>query len=200
VFSGFLATTLKAGETLYFPTYQECEQGAHQWIEIPVAGQSPHALKSPAPGVKLLPAANKQAAPAYKLGALEIEAPWARATPGGAQVAAGYVRITNKGTAPDTLVGGSFALARGVEVHEMTSADGVMKMRRLQSGLEIAGGQSVDLKPGGYHLMFTGLREALKDGRTIKGTLEFAKAGKVEVEFQIAPIGAQAGGGGHGHH
>jgi copper(I)-binding protein len=90
------------------------------------------------------------------------------------------------------------ALAGGVEVHEMTSADGVMKMRRLPSGLAIAAGQSIDLKPGGYHLMFTGLKEGLKDGRTVKGSLAFAKAGTVAVEFQIAPIGAQADG--HGHH
>jgi uncharacterized protein YcnI len=201
VFSGFLTNTLTAGETLHFPTIQECEKGEARWVEIPAPGQNPHALAAPAPGLKLLPAAGKHAARVYSVGSLQVEAPWARATPGGAQVAAGYVRITNKGTVPDTLVGGSLALAGAVEVHEMTSADGVMKMRRLPSGLEIAARQSIDLKPGGYHLMFTGLKEGLKDGRTVKGSLAFAKAGTVAVEFQIAPIGAQADGAdGHGHH
>ena len=54
--------------------------------------------------------------------------------------------------------------------------DGVMKMRRLEKGLEISAGKSVELKPGGYHLMFTGLREGLKEKQTITGTLTFEKA------------------------
>ena len=61
--------------------------------------------------------------------------------------------------------------------------------------------QTVELKPGGNHLMFTGLRGALKAGQAIKGTLVFQKAGTVEVEYRVAPIGAPSrGGGGHSHH
>lgn len=135
--------------------------------------------------------AHSQSKPAYTLGSLVIEAPWARATPGGAQVGGGYARITNKGREPDRLVGGSLAAADAVEVHEMSSSGGVMKMRRLERGLEIKPGQTVTLQPGGYHLMFTGLREPLKAGRPVKGTLVFEKAGTVAVEFRIAPIGAQ---------
>ena len=52
----------------------------------------------------------------------------------------------------------------------MAISDGVMKMRRLEKGLEISAGKSVELKPGGYHLMFTGLREGLKEKQTITGT------------------------------
>jgi copper(I)-binding protein len=128
----------------------------------------------------------------YKLGPLVIEAPWTRATPGGSQVAAGYLKITNTGSEPDRLVGGALPVANAVEVHEMTMTGGVMKMRKLDRGLEIAPGQSVELKPGGYHLMFTGLRGALKQGETIKGTLSFAKAGSIEVEYHVAAIGAQS--------
>jgi copper(I)-binding protein len=129
----------------------------------------------------------------YKLGPLVIEAPWARATPAGSQVAAGYLKITNTGQEPDRLVGGSLPLANTVEVHEMIKSGDVMKMRRLDKGLEIRPGQSVELKPGGYHLMFTGLRDAFKQGQPIKGTLKFEKAGSIEVEFNVAPIGAQSG-------
>ena len=141
----------------------------------------------------------KPASPTYNIGALVIEAPWARATPGGAKVAGGYAKITNTGKEPDRLIGGRLAVAKDVEVHEMTMADNVMKMRRLADGLEIKPGQSVELKPGGYHLMFMGLSSAPKAGQPIKGTLVFQKAGAVEVEFRIAPIGAQSGGGGHAH-
>jgi copper(I)-binding protein len=65
--------------------------------------------------------------------------------------------------------------------------------------LEIKPGKSVELKPGSYHLMFMGLSAGPKAGQTVKGTLVFQKAGTVEVEFRVAPIGAQSGGG-HMHH
>jgi len=70
-------------------------------------------------------------------------------------------------------------------------------------GLEIKPGQTVELKPGSYHLMFNGLREGLKQGQTINGTLQFEKAGSIEVEFQVAPIGAkgaETGGSMHMQH
>ena len=200
VFAGFLADTLPAGETLFFPTYQECEKGEWRWIEVPSPGQDAHALAHPAPGVKLLPAAQKAQAHTYKVGPLVIEAPWTRATPGGAQVAGGYLKVTNTGSQPDRLVGGSLAPAATVEVHEMAMSDGIMKMRRLEKGLEIAPGRTVELKPGGYHLMFLGLRDSLKEGQAVKGTLVFEKAGTIEVEFRVGPIGAQSGSGGHRHH
>jgi periplasmic copper chaperone A len=129
----------------------------------------------------------------FKVGPLVIEAPWTRATPGGAQVGGAYLKITNTGAEADRLIGGSLPIATSVEVHEMTMTDGVMKMRKLEKGLEIKPGQTVELKPGGYHVMFMGLREGLKQGQPIKGTLVFEKAGSVEVEYVVAPIGAQSG-------
>lgn len=130
----------------------------------------------------------------FKVGALVIEGPWARATPGGAKVGGAYLKITNTGTEADRLIGGSLPIADAVEVHEMSMNDGIMKMRKLEKGLEIKPGQTVELKPGGFHLMFTGLRAGLKEGQPVKGTLVFEKAGTVEVEYRVAPIGAQSGG------
>jgi periplasmic copper chaperone A len=138
------------------------------------------------------PAADK----IYKVGALVIEAPWTRATPGGARVGGAYLKITNTGTESDRLIGGSLPIAATVEVHQMSMTDGVMKMRKLEMGLEIKPGQTVELKPGGYHLMFTGLRQALQQGQPVKGTLQFEKAGSVEVEYRVAPTGARSGEGG----
>jgi len=130
----------------------------------------------------------------YKIGPLVIEAPWSRATPAGAKVGAGYVKITNTGDQPDRLVGGSLPLASEVEVHEMAMSDGVAKMRRVENGLEIGPGQTVELKPGGYHLMFIGLHSGFREGETMKGTLVFEKAGTVGVEYHVAPVGAQTAG------
>lgn len=134
-----------------------------------------------------------------KIGTLVIEAPWTRATPAGAKVAGGYMSITNSGTAPDRLIGGSFPLAGRFEVHEMAVSNGVMTMRELAKGLEIAPGARIDLKPGGLHVMFMDLKSQVREGQPIKGTLIFEKAGTVEVEYRVTPIGARAPAGAHAH-
>jgi len=130
----------------------------------------------------------------YKLGDILIQAPWARATPAGAKVGGAYLKITNNGAQPDRLIGGSLTGAHEVEVHEMSMSNNVMKMRHLKDGLEIKPGQTVELKPGGYHLMLTGLSDGLKQGQKVKGSLTFEKAGTVEVEYTVAPVGAASGG------
>ena len=107
---------------------------------------------------------------------------------------------TNTGTAPDRLVGTSMELAAKGEVHEMATENGVMKMRPVD-GIAIAPGASIELKPGGFHLMFMGLKGGLKQGQAVKGTLVFEKAGTVDVTFDVGAMGARSsGGGGHSHH
>jgi copper(I)-binding protein len=140
------------------------------------------------------------AAHEYKLGSLEIIHPWARATPKGASVAGGYLKITNKGTTPDRLVGGSAAFAGKFEIHEMKMTAGVMQMRPLPEGVEIKPGETVELKPGSYHLMFMNLKEPLQQGRSVTGTLVFEKAGPIEVEYKIEPIGGTPAAGSGMHH
>jgi copper(I)-binding protein len=137
----------------------------------------------------------------YKLGAIEIEQPFARATPKGATIGAGYMKITNRGTEADRLVGGTVAFAQRFEVHSMTMEQGVMKMREVKDGLEIKPGETVELKPGGYHVMFVDLKQPLKQGDKVKVTLKFAKAGTIDVEYPVEAMGAGApamGSGGHG--
>src|SRR6516225_602852 len=73
----------------------------------------------------------------YKVGSIEITQPWSRATPKGASVAAGYMKITNTGSAPERLISGSSDVAPSFEVHEMAMDNGVAKMRPLKGGLEI---------------------------------------------------------------
>lgn len=198
VFSGFVAAELPAGK-LHFPVTQECEKGEARWAEIPAAGQDAHALKFPAPALTVLTRQNT-AAQSFKAGALTIAAPWIRATPGGAKIAGGYMTITNNGKEADRLTGGTLPVAGRFEVHEMSMDNGVMKMRHLPKGLEIKPDESVELKPGGYHLMFMDLKQGLKEGDVVKGTLVFEKAGKVDVEYRIGPIGGGAPGAGGSHH
>ncbi|MTW17371.1 copper chaperone PCu(A)C [Rhodoplanes serenus] len=131
-----------------------------------------------------------------KAGALRIETPWSRATPGGAKVAGGFMSITNTGSEPDRLIGGAMPRAGRFEVHEMKTENGIMTMRPLADGLVIPPGATVTLKPGSYHVMFMDLKEPLKDGETIEGELRFEKAGTVTVRYAVQPIGATTPGGG----
>ena len=224
VFTGTIAPGAEPG-TIYIPVVQECANGSEKWVETPSASAPGARLKYPAP--KLALATNPQmaahdehqhhgqahiqqaqhslpatAAKEYNAGALKISAPWTRATPRGAQVGGGYLKITNTGKEADRLIGGSLPAAGRFEVHEMSMEGGMMKMRHLANGLEIRPGESVELKPGGYHLMFMQLKEPLVTGKPLKGTLVFEKAGTVEIEYDVAPIGAREmpAGGGHSHH
>jgi copper(I)-binding protein len=131
----------------------------------------------------------------YTVGSLKIDHPWARATPKGASVGGAYMKITNSGTAPDRLIGGSSDISNSFEVHEMKMEGGVMKMRLVAGGLEIKPGQTVTFDPSGYHVMLVDLKKQLMQGERFKATLEFAKAGKVEVDFAIAGVGAKTGDG-----
>ncbi|MGY3615524.1 copper chaperone PCu(A)C [Bradyrhizobium sp. USDA 10063] len=135
-----------------------------------------------------------------KAGDLVISQAWSRATPSGAKVAGGYLTIENKGSSPDRLVGGSGDIAGKLEVHEMATEDGVMKMRPLDKGLVIEPGKTVKLAPGGYHLMMFDLKNPLKQGDKVPVTLEFEKAGKVTLSLDVQAVGAQAPSGGHGGH
>jgi copper(I)-binding protein len=147
-------------------------------------------------GLVLLPPAGAQE---YRAGAIRIEAPWIRATPAGAQVAGGYMKIENTGKEADRLTGGSTGIAGKFEIHEMKMSGNVMKMRELDKGLEVSPGTSVELKPGSYHVMLTDLKRQPKAGDKVKGTLVFEKAGKVEVEYTVRGMGAGPGGHGGGH-
>ena len=126
-----------------------------------------------------------------KAGDLVITQAWSRATPNGAKTAGAYLTIENKGSAPDRLIGGSSDVADKVEVHEMTMNNGVMKMRPLDQGLTIEPGKTVKLAPGGYHLMLLDLKSPLKRGDKVPITLEFEKAGKVQVSLDVEGVGAQ---------
>jgi hypothetical protein len=126
----------------------------------------------------------------FRLGDLTVTSPWTRATPGGAKIAGGYLKITNNGTTPDRFVGAKSAQADHVEIHEMSMSDGVMKMRPLPNGLEIKPGETVELKSGGYHLMFMDLKQPLKQGDTFKVRLQFEKAGSLDVDFNVNALGA----------
>jgi copper(I)-binding protein len=133
-----------------------------------------------------------------KAGDLVITQAWTRATPGGARTGGGFLTIENKGSAPDRLVGVSADVAGKVEVHEMATDGGVMKMRPVEGGLTIDPGKTVKLAPGGLHLMMMDLKSPLKQGDKLPVTLQFEKAGKVAVTLEVQGVGAPGPSGNMG--
>ena len=123
---------------------------------------------------------------------IEVKGAWIRATPPGATTAAGYLTLVNHGPTSDRLTGGHTGAAASLEVHQMSTAGGIMRMRPLPSGLAIGAGAAAALPPNGTHLMLIGLKRPLTPGEHVKAVLDFTRAGPVTVDFEVraAPPGA----------
>lgn len=203
VLSGTLAG-VEVGQTLFFKSMQQCDGAEVAWTEEPAEGQNPHSLEHPAPSLIILAGesgghgSHGAAAPqAVKAGDLAITGGWARAMLPGQPAGGGYLTVTNNGQAADKLVSAASPNAGKVEVHTMEVVNDVMVMRPVDGGLDIPAGATVELKPGGLHLMFMAVAEPFKQGASVPVTLEFEKAGKVEV---MLPVQAKPGGEDHSQH
>jgi periplasmic copper chaperone A len=118
-----------------------------------------------------------------------VSHPWVRATPGGATVGAAYLEIKTADGVADTLVSASSPVAGRAELHTHIKDGDIMRMRRVDQ-LALVAGQSAVFGPHGNHLMLMDLKAPLKEGDLVKLTLVFAKAGPIEVEATVEPIGA----------
>lgn len=146
---------------------------------------------APPPATPAVSAAPETAASGEtKIGDLLIRSARSRETPTAGGTGVGFMTISNDGSEDDRLVAITSDAAASVEIHQMSMADGQMQMRALSDGLAIPAGQTVELAPGGYHLMLIGLSQALVAGQTVKLELRFEKAGAVSVEMPIAELGS----------
>ena len=127
----------------------------------------------------------------YQVKTLRVSNPFARATPPGAKVAGAFMTIKNVGPDADRLVSVSSPAAGLVEIHEMAMEGGMMKMRALK-GIDLKPGATVELQPGGYHVMLEDLKQPLKQGEQIPVTLTFEKAGVLEIKINVEAMGAAA--------
>ena len=133
------------------------------------------------------------------LGPINISLPFTRATLPNAPVGGGFLTIENTGTEADRLVSVTSTVAGATQIHEMAMQGDVMKMRELADGIEIPAGETVILAPGGFHIMFMGLKQAFVEGETVAVTLTFEKAGSVEVLLPVEAAAADAPAGMHMH-
>jgi periplasmic copper chaperone A len=118
---------------------------------------------------------------------LEVSDAWARATPAKAENGIAYLTI--RSPTADRLLSVSSPVAKKAELNTMEMAGMVMKMRPLAE-LDIRAGQPVTLKPGGEHIMLTGLNGPLREGQSFPLTLNFEKAGAREVTVAVEKPGA----------
>ena len=127
-----------------------------------------------------------------KVGDIVIENAFSRETLPNQPVAGAFMMVKNMGNADDRLLGGESDIAGRVEIHEMAMVGDVMKMRKLDDGLEVPAGEEVELKPGGYHIMFFDLAGPLTEGEMFEVTLEFAEAGRVVLPVMVMGKGAKS--------
>ena len=125
----------------------------------------------------------------YSSKGITIVHPWARATPGGAKVGGAYFEMKAAHGHADRLIAVRSAAAGSGELHKDVLENGIAKMRRVDA-ISLRAGASFVLKPGGYHVMLMDLAGPLKEGDLLKLTLVFERAGEIEVEATIEPIGA----------
>lgn len=114
----------------------------------------------------------------------QVEGAWARPTVNGQAGGGGFLKITG-GAAADRLVSASAGISKAVELHTMEMDGKVMRMRRIDA-IEVPAGGTVELKPGGKHVMFMGLTQTLKKGDAFVLTLRFEKAGEVKVDVKVS--------------
>lgn len=136
-------------------------------------------------------------APALAAPALQVSEPWSRPAAAGGS-GAGFLTLANTGPAADALVAAESPVAQRVEIHRSSiGADGVASMQRLQQ-VALAPGQTVRFAPGGYHLMFRGLTQALKPGDAVPVTMVFQSGARATASFKVQAA-APSGGAHRGH-
>lgn len=123
---------------------------------------------------------------------IAVRRAWSRATTKDAQVAAGYLTIENHGDTADRLLSASTSIAGTAEIHDIFSADGVMKMRPAREGLTVPAHGTLVLAPNGSHLMFVALKAPFVQGEQVPASLQFEKAGQIDISLQVVGIGAGA--------
>ena len=173
---------------IVFPVEQYCGDVALGWDPVVSLGEG---------GAD---AAHAHAQDGVTVGDLTISGAFTRATLPNAPVGGGYVTITNTGDEADRLLDAQSSFSPDVQIHEMAVVDDVMQMSQLPEGLDIPAGETVTLEPGGLHLMFMAISQPFVEGETVPLTLNFERAGDVEIELAVQPFGASGMSSGHEGH
>ncbi|WP_292899335.1 copper chaperone PCu(A)C [Nitratireductor sp.] len=145
------------------------------------------------------PAMDHQTGHVVEAGDLKIADARVRAMLPGQPSGGGYMVIENTGAGDDRLLSLTSPRAGKVEVHSMEMNNDVMVMRPVKGGLTIPAGETVTLEPGGLHVMFMQVEKGFQEGESIPLTLQFEKAGTIDLELMAGPARGKTSGTGHSH-
>ncbi len=118
---------------------------------------------------------------------IEVMDPYVRAVPPGMPNSASFMAIANHSDQAHALVAAESRVAKVVELHTHAMVDGMMRMRRVEK-IDLPAGETIELKPGGLHVMMMGLKQGLEPGQTIPVTLVFADGTKMEVQAPVRKL------------
>lgn len=121
---------------------------------------------------------------------IDVSEAYVRATIPGTKISSAYMTIANHSANDVKLVAVKGAISDRIEIHEHTMADGMMKMRQVES-LLIKSHDTTVLQPSGYHLMIFNLEKPLVPKQTVKLTLIFDDKNEVELELPVQSIKKQ---------
>lgn len=179
---------------LWFKVLQTCDTGSVDWANLPASGTSTAGVDNPAARLDVLPVG---------VAAVDVKDAWMRAAVPGQSGTGAFMKLNApSGT---RLVGASTPAAGSAEVHEMKMDGDTMRMREVKGGLELPARQTVELRPGGFHLMLTDLKQPIVKGATVPVTLNFEDARgakstlEVKVPVALAPPGGGDAGSAHQH-
>jgi copper(I)-binding protein len=124
-----------------------------------------------------------------RAGSLTVSDAWARASAGAQPNGAAYLKVRNDG-ATDRLLSASAPVAEVVELHTHVMDGTIMRMRKVDA-IDVTGGSTTELKPGGLHVMLIGLKAPLKAGEKFPLTLKFERAGEVKLDVEVRGTAAE---------
>lgn len=125
---------------------------------------------------------------------VKVDSAWVRGTVAAQKATGAFMRITSNADA--RLLSAESPVAGVVEIHEMAMENDVMRMRQVP-GLDLSAGRTLELKPGGYHVMLMDLKQPLKAGEMVPITLVFEDGASQRFSLVVnAPVTALGGGSG----
>ncbi|MEB0057862.1 copper chaperone PCu(A)C [Variovorax sp. LG9.2] len=168
---------------LWFKVLQTCDVGSTDWAQVPASGTSTDGMAAPAARLMVVAAG---------VATVDVRDAYVRQSVAGQSGTGAFMKLTSP--SGSRLVGISTPAAGVAEVHEMKMEGDTMKMRAVSGGVDLPAGQTVELKPGGYHVMLMDLKAALPKGASVPVTLRFedAKGAKTSLELKL-PVGAPEG-------
>lgn len=164
---------------VWMKVLQTCEVGQIDWSEVPSSGTSTKGLKSPA---ALLMIKSDSAAVTSAAG-ITVNDAWVRPTVAGQKSTGAFMKLTAKETAK--LVSVSSPVAGVAEIHEMKMEKDIMKMASIPS-LSLPSGKTVELKPGGFHVMLMDLKSPITNNSKVPLILHFQDAKGVKSQMEIS--------------